>query len=254
MNLSKEQIDHKIDLFERMLNSKVKKLKEESIPEGNIPDVYRSAGSKAQIIGLFKLSLGECDDAAATLTEATEWYRDAVVEFRARRDSPADNFEGETTLLDYLYCGLLCGDEELLGEGAEYVRDTEPEHYDRFETQWRYSYTQALAAIILDTGDQQEFLKDLEESIPAHDDSHERFFTALWTILSGIENRDRDQFSEGATQFLEWHDGQVDFKNKVSPKDLVCRQVAALIILARRNEMDVRLDSEYIPECVYEIV
>lgn len=166
MKPSEEQISQKLQLYEGIVSRKLEKLEEGKIPEHNIPKVYRKVGSRSRTVGLFELALDNCDEAVTDLATATEWYRDAIEAFRARRDSPKDDFEGETT--------LLCGDDDLLTEAAELVRETEPDHYDRFDTQRRYYYTQALAASILDAGDQQEFLNDLERTITATTTTHTR--------------------------------------------------------------------------------
>lgn len=250
---SEEKIRGKLSRRKKLRMKLLKSLAENEVSEKNIPRRHRKVAQMSMSTGLYSFALSECDPGYSELQHATEWYRDAIREYRTRRDSPKDNFEGETTLLDYLYCALLSGDNELFTEAAGLVRETEPEHYDRFDTQWRYSYTQALAALVLDAGDQREFLDDLERTIPDHDDAHERFFTALWIALAGIDEGDEGQFDDGVEQFLEWHDGQVDFENKTSAEDLVCKQVAALVVLARHRGMAVRVDSEYVPDCVYKV-
>lgn len=207
----------------------------------------------AQNVGLFRLVLEECDSAVDELGTASTWYRDSIQTFRQRRDSPSDNFEGETTLLNYLYCALLADDGAVVSEAAKIALNTDIDHYEGFSTLWRYHYMNALAAIILDTGTQAEQLANLEETLDDLDGSHAAFFGALWRALAGIEARDADQFTAGIDQLLDWHDGKVDFETKTDPKDLVCRQAAALLVVARRNGMDVHVDSEYIPECVSNI-
>ena len=222
--------------------------------ENNLPKMDRKRGMVSQNIGLYYFALDECDTGVEHFQFATEQYRRSITDLREQRETPSDNFEGETTLLDYLYCTLLSREIPSSKTAAELVLKTEREHYERFSTEWRYYYTMALAASILENGEQHQYLDQLQKTIPTHDQAHEQFFTALWTALSGIKNRGEDEFCAGINQFLDWHDKNVDFDTKTSATDLVCKQVAALIVLARRNGMDVYIDSEYIPECVYELV
>jgi hypothetical protein len=251
---SKDEIEDKLEFFSRRLRKISNQVEQKELPEENIPKGHRMAGSKAKAVALYKMSLERCDDAVEDFLTAVKWYQDSITEYRERRDSPSDNFEGETTLLNYLYCAILSGNEGFQKEAAEIALDTESEHYSRFSTEHRYHFMNALASMMLDNGDQQIHLDKLDDALAEPPADHQRFFGALHTTLSGIVSDDSAQFQEGAEQFLDWHDDNVDFENKTSAEDLVCKQIAALWVLARRNGMDVTVDSPYLPDCLEELV
>ncbi|WP_255192249.1 Imm49 family immunity protein [Natronobeatus ordinarius] len=98
-----------------------------------------------------------------------------------------------------------------------------------------------------DRGLEVEYLDELP-------DDHPEYFGALWHALTGIVDRDEQAFEDGIAQFLEWHDDNVDFENKTSADDLVCLPVLTLVVLARRDGMDVSVDSPYVPDCVDDLV
>lgn len=208
-------------------------------------------GRQSQTIGLYRLNLGECDGAISEFERSVGWYSKTLQEFRTRRDSLGES--EANNVLDLLYSALLSGDTELGHNAAEMALEVPGEFVDRFPTIYRFYYMKSLAASILNTDDRQEYLDSLEESLVDTSDTQHTFFEALWTALSGLEKADEDRFSTGVEQLLDWHHQQVDLENKTDAKDLVCRQGAALIVLARRKGVNVRVDSEYLPECVYEL-
>lgn len=252
MRPSKKQIWGKLSLFVRQRNKKHSKLDGDKIPRENIPKVYRTIGRQSQVIGLYSLSIGECEDSKVEFTTSVLWYRDALEKLRGRRNSA---WESESNnALDVLYSALLSGDEKLVSEAAKSALEVPDEYVDRFPTTYRYYYLKAFATAILETDDQQYYLDELEKTLGDLDGTKEAFFEPLWAALSGLTHRDTEAFLTGIEQFLAWHHSQVDFENKTSAKDLVCRQATALIVLARQKGMDVRVESEYIPECIYELM
>lgn len=248
---SEQRIQDKIERFERMRNRTFESLDSDRVPEKNIPKAHRTIGRNSQAIGLYRLSLGDCNTSIDEFTISVEWYCTALHELRYRRDSA---WESETNnVLDLLYSALLTGDDERHQNAAKMALDVPEEFVDRFPPTYRYYYLKALAASILDTGVQHEYLDSLEETLADLDSTKHTFFEALWIALSGIEERDEDKFDTGVKQLLDWHHKQVDFENKTSANDLVCRQAATLMVLARQKGLDVHVDSEFIPDCVYEL-
>ena len=250
-----EKIRKKLERFERIRDRKFKSLDEGRVPEENLPKVYLSIGSKAFSIGLYKLSLGECGDSVTDFEFAAEWYNKGVYETRQRRNSLSDDFEGGERLLNYLYVSILSKNEELLDQAAELCLNTSEKHYDQFSTNYRYYFMKALAATIRGTGDEQRYLNELGATLPELPDDHYQFFDALWTILTGITQSNSDQFYSGTNQFLEWHENnKIDLESRTSADDLICKQITSFIIVANQKDMDVRVESPYIPECIYEWV
>lgn len=250
---AEEKIRDKLELYERLVDRKLSKLNDSDIPEENISDVCLSIGNKSHAIGLYKLTLGECNEAVTDFRMSAEWYYKGVQETRSRRESVSGDFEGDTTLLKYLYSALLAGDEDLLTQAAELARETSIRHYHQLSTTHRYYFMQAIAATILHTGEQQDFLDEMETTLADLGGTTQTFFEALWELLSGIVNKDIEQFHTGIDQLLDWHDGKVDFENRTSAKDLVSRQSVALIALANREDMDVHVDSPYVPDCISDL-
>ena len=129
-----EKIREKVARYQRIKRKLLKPIEEEEISEVSLPKRLRKAGMVSRNLGLYQFTLGECELGIEEFRIATKLYRDSIHEFRAQRDSPSDNFEGEITLLDYLYCTLLSDDAGLSTDAAETVLDTEKEHYERFST------------------------------------------------------------------------------------------------------------------------
>lgn len=213
-----------------------------------------SAGSKSQTIGLYKMALGACADAVDDFETAAEWYFEGARETRRRHDSLSNDFEGGVTLLEYLYSTILAGDDERLEQAMDVARETDESHYHQFSTTVRYHLMNALVAILDDTSEHRAHLEELETEMQDLPDDHERYFGALKTALEGIVDRDSAAFHTGVERFLEWHDEEnVELENRTSADDLVCFEVVTLIVLARREGMDVHVSSPYVPECIYQM-
>jgi len=250
----REKVEDKLQHREEFVKKRIDSLNSGKVPEENFPKVHLSIGNDYQQIALFKMALGNCKAAIPEFETSAEWYYDGARETRERRDSLSEDFEGGTTLLKYFYSALLAGDEDLLTQATEIAFETEESHYHQFSETHRYYLLNALAATVAETGDQQAYLDELEATLDDLPDDHDQYFGGLWRALSGIVTDDTKLFSEGVDQFLDWHDNNVNFENKTSPEDLVCKQVVALLVLARRNGMDVHVDSPYIPDCVSDLV
>ncbi|WP_255191830.1 immunity 49 family protein [Natronobeatus ordinarius] len=251
---SEEKIRKKIERYQGLREYTFESLEEGRVPEENIPKVYLSAGSKGQKIGLYKLALGSCVEAVPDFQMSAEWYYKGARETRQRRESLSDDFEGGMRLLKYLYSAILSGDDALLEQATEIAFETHESHYHQFSTVHRYHLMNALAATVQETGDQQHHLDELEATLDDLPDDHPQYFGALWQALTGVVDRDEQAFEDGIAQFLEWHDDNVDFENKTSADDLVCLPVLTLVVLARRDGMDVSVDSPYVPDCVDDLV
>lgn len=251
MGKSEEQIRKKIGHFEGRAESLTKKLESGTLPEENVPKGKRMAGDKLQSLGLYKLPLGECVDATAEFTRSAEWYIDSLEELRNRRNS---TWESEANHALYvLYSGVLSGDPDIAHRAASIALDVPEKFVDRFPTTYWYYLVKALAATVLDTGAQERYLNEMRETLDDLDGTNKTFFEALWEALSGIVHRNEQEFENGVERLLEWHDGKVDFENRTDANDLVSRQGVTLVVLARRTGMDVCIDSEYVPGCVYEL-
>lgn len=252
--VSESKIREKLSLFEEMVDRKLHKLDEGTVPEDNVPRVILGVGSRSQNVGLYRLALGECEDAVAEFERSAEWYDRGAREIRSRRESLSEDFVGEESLLRHLYSAILAGDDELLERASEVALETDESHYQRVTSTHRYHLMNALVAILTGTEDPRPHLDDLVDTFPELPEEHQRFFGAIETALRGIAERDTDEFYAGIDRLLEWHDEEkVDLENKTSAEDLVCLQATTLIVLARRNGLDVRVTSPYVPECIYEM-
>lgn len=247
-------VENKLQHREEFIKRRIDSLNSGKVPEENFPKVNLSIGNDYQQIALYKVALGDCKRAIPDFETATEWYYKGSQETRERRESLSDDFEGGVRLLKYLYSAILSGDDALLEQATEIAFETHESHYHQFSTVHRYHLMNALAATVQETGDQQHHLDELEATLDELPDDHPEYFGALWHALTGIVDRDEQAFEDGIAQFLEWHDDNVDFENKTSADDLVCLPVLTLVVLARRDGMDVSVDSPYVPDCVDDLV
>lgn len=226
------------------------------VPEENVPRTRRMVGSDARAIGTYRLRLGECERAADEFRLAADHYRTALETTRDREDSLV---RGEPIRLrDLLEVALLSGDDSLIEAASDLALETPLESAETLpDKPYHYYYPLAVAATIAETGGQQEYLERLDDAIeeidPAHTEGDLRgYYRTRSSALSGVVSRDGAQFDSGLSELLSHHE-KASSSESTQPDQLVCIGGSALIVLARRKGMDVRVDSPFVPECVFEI-
>lgn len=203
-------------------------LDSDDVPEENVPRTHRSMGAKNRSVGVYLLRIGECREAASEFGTATNHFVTALEMTRDRQDSPE---MGEAIdLRKLLEFALLSGDDGLVETAADLALDT-PSNFPDLHADYDFYhyYAMALAAAIAESETLEPHLVHLDDAVddidPEHTEGDVRgYYRSRYSALSGIASRDEAQFRSGISD-----------------------------VLARRKGMDVRIDSEFVPECVYEI-
>lgn len=251
-----KKIVEKIERGRKIRSKREQLLKKDKVPEKNLPSTYRGLGHNSRSIALCYFALQECDEGIAEFRTAADHYLSSIRSNYEDKDS-IDRVE-PVRLRYLLHVALLSGDDSRLRDATDstskLAKEYVAEHPDALH---HYYYVVALAAEIQDTGDQKTYLDKLDEAIESiNPDYVEKklhvLYRAWWRILSGIVSRDEQVFDQGMTELLDYH-AEFASSDSTSPKELVCLSGTALVVLARRKGLDVRVDSEYIPACVDEL-
>lgn len=229
-------------------------LKNGGVPKEKRPSTNRMIGNNSRSIALYHFKLGECDEGRDEFQTAVNSYQTAIELSRTRVD--VVDRSDPIRVRDLLHMALLTGDSDLVETAAELALNTPSEYTDEYSSLYHYYYVMALAGAITDTGSLKEYLQLLDTEIDAidpayvEDDIHV-FYRTWWTTLEGIISREEQRVQAGITDLLAHHDDTAP-EETTHPKELVCISATALLVLARWHGLEIHIDSEYIPECVYE--
>lgn len=230
-------------------------IEEGTVQKNKLTSAHRMVGHDSRAAAVYYLVLDECEEATHKFRTAATHYRNVVQLARKKSGSPEEN---EPVDLRYLlHVALLADDGTVIMNAADLTLGISSAYVKQYSSLYHYYYVAALAAEIQETGDQQTYLDELDEVIEGiNPDYVEKklhvLYRAWWRVLSGIVSRDEQLFDQGMTELLDHH-AEFASSNSTNPKDLVCLSGAALVALARRKGMDIRIESEYVPDCVYEL-
>jgi hypothetical protein len=116
--------------------------------------------------------------------------------------------------------------------------------------------SQMIAACVLDDEDVEDLADRLVELADEFDQYHTTVrpgqSRALARTCRGIVREEPDSVAEGAGTLIAAHEEDIDDDPR-GHREVVCHPAAALIVLARQRGLNVRVDSEYVPEAVYDL-
>lgn len=249
-------LSDKIDRTVSMREEAIDQIEDGDVPAENLPRAKRNLASDCRAIAVYQFVLGECSEGRAEFRAAADHYRTALELTRDRHDAPQ---KGEPIRLRMLLeAALLSGDDDLVEAAADLTLETPPSFVETYPVyDFYHYYAMALATAIAETGELESFLQRLDDAVedldPEHTEGDVRgHYRSRSSALAGIASRDEAQFDSGISDVLAHH-AESSSLDSTQPKELVCIGGAALLVLARRKGMDVHVDSEFVPECVYEI-
>lgn len=140
---------------------------------------------------------------------------------------------------------LLSGDEEVIGGMASETKGLDEWFVDEVGDLMNYHRPRALAALAVGDAD----ASDRIDTVGNGDRKLDRAITAGGRgLLAG----DRAQIEEGATLWANIHADLYDDKDPMGTK-AVAFGAATLLVLARRQGIDATVESDYLPQSVYDL-
>lgn len=228
-------------------------------PPGTIVPKFHSVYINAFAAATYSLVLGDVET-------ARKWFHRAADTIRDQRTFVVDHYDDvgwsrQKMVSNYgvksLTCACLADDWACAEEIATSTR-TESEtvaNLDHVRTVERLE-SQVLATTVLDDGDVNELADQLIETAEEMDE----YFTAVRPGQSGllagtataIVDRDQDATVEGITAIVAAHEDHLDGEPSRAAQ-VVSHLAVALLVLANHRGLDVHVDSEYVPDAVYDL-
>lgn len=212
-------------------------------------------------VGLGKLYLSEVGDASEWFANVSPgWIEDATAkwEFKLEGDKqPRIDRLPWRHLYRALQSAVLSGDEAVIESSATAVREraTAPELDDLpgQEHGHRAWIVRAFAALLLGRDDVPDYLEEARSRLD--DDSyHQGYFGSQVDALEGIFEQDEVATREAIEDCLAFHAASfTDNEDMHFVEEVVSADACTFIVLARQRGLDIHVDSEYVPEAVYEL-
>lgn len=254
MNIPEQKLLDEIDRFK----SDIEDLKNELEAE---PDQRRASELHSYIAGDAQ-NIAVCHSLLRNLEETNNWYaiaskhclrrreaykRHAITEFNQSHweDEPLD-------VLDALYYSLLSNDEETIQQAADAAQNIYSDYESEYpDVLYQYYLVKTIAAII--NNESQEIQRDYIDKIRTHSESAseelQNYFNAFATTLQGIAEQDMGKFKQGIELTLEEHKKNISGEPE-GPSEWIDYRSTALVILAQRNNIQVKITNEYIPDSI----
>ncbi|WP_168215975.1 Imm49 family immunity protein [Halorussus ruber] len=248
MQITEEELRSNREFKKELIAEAKTDLKENKVPHDRVHLVYNSLGGDYRDLGVYSSLLAEESKACKQFAEAADYYLSGVRTARERQDEISKGNRGSepSYLLKALYTAPLACDDELLDEVARTTLEMDATYVTEFpDMDFKYYAAKALASVILDTGEAQANLQSLNNSLDDLRPEMRQFFGAIATFIEGIFASDENMVAEGIQQLLDHHSST--FKGEpTTTKEAVSLPATALLLLARKKETGVSIESEYI--------
>lgn len=227
-----------------------------------LEDLIGSMDVRSRWVALGMLYLGEVE-------EAQRWFGIIAPEFiQLGREQSGLVEDQEATaagsmpgvdLERGIQAAVLSGDEDLVAEIVEEAHQiaTDPSVETVPDPNWPFlGLVRALTAVLGADDDTAAALEEFRERIAASDDPDaESYFEPLATATEGFHREDPSLVREGIEGYLKWHDQRLsgyDAEYEIVEQGVEVKS-CTFLVLAHRRGLDVHVDSEYVPETVYEL-
>lgn len=212
-------------------------------------------------VGLGKLYLGERNQATEWFVSVSPgWIVDAASEWEFKLEGGKQPQIGRLPwLLLYraLQTAVLSADSELVRSSATDVweRATAPELDDLpgQEHAHRAWIVRAFAALLLDRDDVPEHLQEARTCL-GDDAYHQGYFGPQVDAIEGIYRRDQAGTNEAIEEALAFHESSfTDNEDMHFVEEAVSADASTFVALVRQRGLDVHVDSQYVPDAVYDL-
>lgn len=225
---------------------------EDKVPVDGVPGFAYSAAKAYEQLACTAALLGAVSQSRRWFGTAASLHYERVVSGRLRRDSRERMvWEAEPRKLsEALMTALLSRDEELLTDIARDAAALDEAYLDEFADEYpdsvaSYYQTRVKAALVLDDERAVEWLSKLVDAVEALSDPS-RYWQVIpefYRALNAGDDEAADSAIEELFEFYVERDSEPD-----EPRKYVLRPLCALVVLARRHDVHVTVDSERVPK------
>lgn len=226
-----------------------------------LSDYFAGIAADADTVALGMLVVSDTEDAVDWFAQlAPAWTKQAEEEWKYKLANETEYHLGRFPWLDLyraLRSAVLSGDRAVIETTATAVWDlvTDPrlDEYPSQDDAVRASIVRALTALLLDRDDVAKYI---EEARAKFDDTnrHQEYYGSQVAAIEAIDEDDADGTEDAVRQSLVYHD-----QNFTNNEDLhfieesVATHACLFVALARQHGLDVHVDSEYVPEAIYDL-
>jgi hypothetical protein len=213
----------------------------------------------AHRVGLGLLHIDRPGDARRWFTDLSPAWIDGIQsewEFKLEEGSHIGLFPW-LEVYNALSASVLSDDEEVIEESAKTVWEqaTAPE-LDALPGQdeaARPRIVRAFAALLLDREDGATYVAEARKRL-SDDRYDQEYLGSQVDAIEAIEKGDEDATRAAVESALAFHEASfADNEDMHFVEEAVSTDACTFLTLARSRGLDVRVDSEYIPEAVYEL-
>lgn len=252
MTIPEETLRSRLESRQQRLEERLSKIEETSQTNGTEthPGVYHKIAEAAAGLGTLQYCLGEQTTAQSTCKVAAEHFINTVRSTREQLEELTIGYWlNEPQMLRYAqHHALLSGDDELIEAAAAETYAMDSVFVEKFpDDTHKYHTAVAVAGTITDDNDTvTEHAKQLREELSTLPSEQRSHFRGIATAAEGINRADRSTVTAGLETLLTHHDARSESELKQT-RNLICQPAAALLVIARRNDLEIELDSPYLP-------
>ncbi|MFC5368115.1 Imm49 family immunity protein [Salinirubrum litoreum] len=225
---------------------------EDKVPVDGVPGFAYSAAKAYEQLACTAALLGAVSQSRRWFGTAASLHYERVVSGRLRRDSRERMvWEAEPRKLsEALTTALLSRDEKLSTGIARDAVALDEAYLDEFADEYpdsvaSYYQTRVKAALVLDDERASEWLSKLVETVETLSDPS-RYWQVIPEFYRALDGGDEEAAESAIGELLEFYverDTDPD-----EPRKYVLRSLCALVLLARRHDVHVAVDSARVPK------
>lgn len=229
-----EEYQRLIEIGESLLKSTDEHWHE--IPVERMPIARFGQGTDAVFVAVGHLMLGR-------VSQARDWFAIAA-QFFLEANKPADTVIAEKRALE---CALFCGDREyLLKVAAKIAPRQEP------VKPVEYPYAMFLKHMILDEPAEAATFANESAWLSQATLKKRGGYGTLQAACQALIRRNRDDLRTGLDALLDEHQMKASHARTNLPDGMICFPGAALLILAHKQGLSVRITSPFLPVALLE--
>lgn len=231
-------------------------MRSEDLPRKGESNGLDDVGFTTRRIGLYKILSGDANGASPWFGQAARYFlasRETFWEYLTESTDQDFWRSDPIRVRDAFHAALLSGLEDRRREAIRAVQSLDDEYPQRFQQdRSRYDRIQAAAAVLEDDPEAERLIETFDTNLHGTPDDARVLYEGYAETLRGILDRDREATQRGLDKIATDHLDDVP-EDPDSPLDAINVSASALTVLAHLKGVDVRLETEAIPDAVYEI-